>query len=259
MPLDPEYPRERLAYMIEDSGIDLLLTQEHLADQLPAASVNIWRLDSDWSELNGFPASNPDLPLHPEHLAYCIYTSGSTGRPKGVAVRHQALTNFMASMASQPGLDANDRMLVLTSLSFDIAALELYLPLLVGGTVVLLFNHQNRDAQALLEVIDRQSVSVVQATPSTWRMLLDTASPGALRDCKLLSGGEALSPDLTERLLRQAGHVWNLYGPTETTIWSGLYHIDAEHPSPWLGRPIANTTLHILEKKLCSSARKGCG
>ncbi|WP_338460410.1 non-ribosomal peptide synthase/polyketide synthase [Azotobacter vinelandii DJ] len=259
VPLDPEYPRERLAYMIEDSGIDLLLTQEHLADQLPAASVNIWRLDSDWSELNGFPASNPDLPLHPEHLAYCIYTSGSTGRPKGVAVRHQALTNFMASMASQPGLDANDRMLVLTSLSFDIAALELYLPLLVGGTVVLLFNHQNRDAQALLEVIDRQSVSVVQATPSTWRMLLDTASPGALRDCKLLSGGEALSPDLTERLLRQAGHVWNLYGPTETTIWSGLYHIDAEHPSPWLGRPIANTTLHILEKSFAPVPERVAG
>ncbi|WP_394543881.1 non-ribosomal peptide synthase/polyketide synthase [Azorhizophilus paspali] len=259
VPLDPEYPRERLAYMIGDSGIGLLLTQEHLTDQLPAASVNIWRLDSDWSELNEFPASNPDLPLHPEHLAYCIYTSGSTGRPKGVAVRHQALTNFMASMASQPGLDANDRMLALTSLSFDIAALELYLPLLVGGTVVLLFNHQNRDAQALLEVIDRQSVSVVQATPSTWRMLLDAASPGALRNCKLLSGGEALSPDLTERLLRQAGHVWNLYGPTETTIWSGLYHIDAENPSPWLGRPIANTTLHILEKSFAPVPERVAG
>ncbi|WP_193076029.1 non-ribosomal peptide synthetase [Pseudomonas sp. FME51] len=248
VPLDPEYPQERLAYMLEHSNAGLLLTQHHLLDQLPIADINIWCLDRDWHELEGYSNANLHTLVDPEHLAYCIYTSGSTGKPKGVAVRHQALTNFLAGMALQPGIQAQDKVLALTSLSFDIAGLELYLPLLAGASVIMLANQQNKDPQALLELIQDQSVSIIQATPSTWRMLLDAIPVGGLAGCKLLCGGEALASDLASRMIEQTGHVWNLYGPTETTIWSGLHYLDAENPAPYLGKPIANTALQILDR-----------
>ncbi|WP_459747666.1 amino acid adenylation domain-containing protein, partial [Pseudomonas sp. 3A(2025)] len=254
VPLDPEYPQERLAYMLEHSDACLLLTQQRLLDQLPVTDVQTLCLDRDGSQLDHYPVDNLDVVVHPEHPAYCIYTSGSTGKPKGVAVRHQALANFLFSMADKPGLTADDRVLALTSLSFDIAGLELYLPLLVGASVVLLADRENQDPQALLKLIEQQSVTTVQATPSTWRMLLDAAAPEQLRQCRLLSGGEALAPDLANRLLERSEQVWNLYGPTETTIWSGLHCLDRHAPTPLLGTPIANTRLHIVEPGLGAAA-----
>ncbi|CAM3534691.1 non-ribosomal peptide synthetase [Pseudomonas floridensis] len=246
VPLDPDFPQERLAYMIQDSGLSLLLTHTELLSSLPIPpSVQSLCVDraEDW--LTGYSAENLSATLHSANLAYVIYTSGSTGQPKGVTVRHDALVNFLSSMAEQPGLGADDKVLSLTSLSFDIAGLELYLPLLRGATVVLLQPDQNKNPQALLRVIEQQAVSVIQATPSTWRMLLDVAPAGALRGKTVLCGGEALSVELAERLIAQAGHVWNVYGPTETTIWSARHYL-TDSDDIWLGRPLANTRLHIV-------------
>ena len=254
VPLDPEYPRERLGYMMEQSGAHLLLTLSHLLPQLPTHSAQTWCLDSDWHQVEAFDGENLGIVQHPEHLAYCIYTSGSTGRPKGVEVRHQALVNFLASMAVEPGIDAGDRVLALTSLSFDIAGLELYLPLLAGASVVLIGERQNKDPSALQAVIERHAITTIQATPSTWRMLLQALPAQTLRGCKVISGGEALPVDLAEQLLALCGRIWNLYGPTETTIWSAAYCLDNQHPLPLLGKPIANTTLQVMAHDLSTAA-----
>jgi amino acid adenylation domain-containing protein len=250
VPVDPDFPQDRLAHMIQDSGLQLLLTRTELLAQLPIpASVQPLCVDcaDDW--LHDYSTENPSAESCPQHLAYVIYTSGSTGQPKGVSVGQDALVNFLFSMAEQPGLVAQDRVLSLTSLSFDIAGLELYLPLLRGASVVLLQPDENKDPRALLEVIRQQAVTVIQATPSTWRMLLDAAAPDALRGKTVLCGGEALSVELAQRLIEQAGHVWNLYGPTETTIWSARHYL-TRSDDVRLGRPIANTRLHIVSDAL---------
>ncbi|WP_256580778.1 AMP-binding protein, partial [Pseudomonas sp. QTF5] len=160
--------------------------------------------------------------------------------------RHQALVNFVVSMVKEPGIDAQDRMLSLTTFSFDIFGLEIYGPLLSGARVVLVDKQAAQDPQALLEMIRQQEVTVVQATPSTWRMLLDHEQAPILQGCKFLCGGEALADDLAQRMLGLAGQVWNLYGPTETTIWSAAWQLTREQRQPYLGKPIANTTLYIL-------------
>ncbi|MCM2461141.1 non-ribosomal peptide synthase/polyketide synthase [Pseudomonas sp. CG7] len=278
VPLDPQYPADRLAHMIEDSGIELLLTQRSQLNQLPltcgselardgGGSVNIdgegegliasklaptgvgvetLVLDQEGGWLDGYTGEAPAMRLDAEHLAYAIYTSGSTGKPMGVMVRHGALVNFVASMVREPGIAASDRVLSLTTFSFDIFGLELYGALLSGACVVLVDKQSAHDPEALLKTIDQQHVSVVQATPSTWRMLLDHPASALLAGRKCLCGGEALAEDLAERLLDVAGEVWNLYGPTETTIWSAAYRLTAEQRLPYLGRPIANTSLHIV-------------
>ncbi len=250
VPLDPEFPAERLGHMLADSGARLLLTQQHLLGELPG-HANPWCLDRDqalWADEN---ASDLKPVNHAQHLAYVIYTSGSTGRPKGVAVSHGALVNFLQSMADQPGLAAGERMLALTSLSFDIAGLELYLPLTCGASVVLVDRDSARDPQRLWAAIEQHQVRSIQATPSTWRMLADHPQLAQkLAGRQLLCGGEALPADLAERLIDAAGHVWNLYGPTETTIWSARRRLDREHRQTWLGEPIAHTGLYVLDAYL---------
>ncbi|MFJ4145435.1 amino acid adenylation domain-containing protein, partial [Pseudomonas sp. NPDC089734] len=246
VPLDPDFPQGRLAYMIQDSGLQLLLTQIALRERLPIPdSVQSLCLDQGDEWLASYSDNNPISQARPDNLAYVIYTSGSTGLPKGVTIGHRALVNFLVSMADQPGLKAEDKVLSLTSLSFDIAGLELYLPLLRGASVVLLRPDENKDPQALLAVIRQQGVSVIQATPSTWRMLLDSAPAGALHGKTVLCGGEALSVELAQRLIDQAGHVWNVYGPTETTVWSARHYL-TRSDDIWLGRPLANTRLHVV-------------
>jgi amino acid adenylation domain-containing protein len=251
VPLDPAYPEERLAYMMQDSGLALLLTQAPLLARLPIpAGVSALALDQPDAWLDGYSCENLLPRTTAEHLAYVIYTSGSTGKPKGVMVRHGALTNFVCSMARQPGLDANDRLLSLTTFSFDIFGLEIYGPLLAGATLVLTGQDINLDPQALLALVKQQRISVLQATPSTWRMLLDHPQADELKGCKLLCGGEALPLELATRLLALSPQVWNLYGPTETTIWSAQYPLTPTQPQPWLGGPIANTSLYILDDNL---------
>ena len=250
VPLDPGYPAQRLGYMMEDSGLQLLLSHQALLQQLPVPQgVACVALDR---EAAGADLAASDLAprASAESRAYVIYTSGSTGRPKGVMVRHGALTNFVTSMAREPGLTARDRVLSLTTFSFDIFGLELFGPLRVGATLVMTGQDINLDPQALLQLIEDQRVNVAQATPSTWRMLLDHPQADVLDGCRMLCGGEALPDELATRMLARASQVWNLYGPTETTIWSARHLLSAAAPQPWLGGPIANTSLYMLDEDL---------
>ncbi|WP_280282113.1 non-ribosomal peptide synthetase [Pseudomonas sp. BN415] len=249
VPLDPEFPAERLRHMLADSRAPLLLSQSSLRDELHALGTDAecWWLDQsndDGAESNPAPLATG------EHLAYVIYTSGSTGKPKGVAVRRAGLGNFLASMAAAPGLAEEGRMLALTSLSFDIAALELYLPLVSGASVVLVDRDTARDPERLWEQIAQQGVSAIQATPSTWRLLAEHPRLPELAGRQVLCGGEALPADLARTLVGVAGELWNLYGPTETTVWSARCRLDEQQPQAFLGEALANTALHVLDEDL---------
>ncbi|NMY06497.1 non-ribosomal peptide synthase/polyketide synthase [Pseudomonas sp. WS 5059] len=246
VPLDPAYPADRLAYMMQDSGLRLLITQAPLLGSLPIpGGVQALVLEGEAGWFAGYPSHNPPASAGPDNLAYAIYTSGSTGKPKGVMVPHGALGNFIASMAREPGLAAGERILSLTTFSFDIFGLEIYLPLTVGACAVLVDKDTTLDPDAILSTVASQRVNTLQATPSTWRMLLDSPQVAALQGCTLLCGGEALADELAARMLALGGAVWNLYGPTETTIWSAAHRLDGQ---PWLGRPIDNTALYILSQ-----------
>ncbi len=230
LPIDPATPAERARFMLQDAGAPALLSDAGV-QQLTAAS--------DRGPLAKVTAGN---------LAYVIYTSGSTGEPKGVCIRHRSLVNLLCSMRRLLGITASDRLLAVTSVSFDIAALELYLPLISGATVVLATREMTLSARKLQDAIAAHGVTVMQATPAAWRMLLQGGWQGA-PSLVALCGGEALTPDLAEQLLHKTASLWNLYGPTETTVWSSAWEVRRGQPIT-IGRPIANTQLHVLDAQL---------
>lgn len=250
VPMDPSYPPERLRFILEDCEPVALLTQSNLARQFVEERRSLPVVDlSATMAWQSRCESNPDrsaVGLGSRHLAYIIYTSGSTGTPKGVMVEHRGLVNFLCSMRRTPGISSSDTLLALTTFAFDIAGLEFYLPLITGARLILL----NRDvavdgARLLKEVLT--GVTIMQSTPATWRMLLDNGwshTPGL----KVLCGGEALSPSLASSLIDRASSVWNMYGPTETTIWSLVKELTAHDSNAVpIGRPIANTRVYILD------------
>ncbi|HJT27420.1 MAG TPA: amino acid adenylation domain-containing protein, partial [Pyrinomonadaceae bacterium] len=249
LPLDTGYPRERLSLMLEDAEPLIVLTQENLVQQLPQCNAKILAVDRDRDLLAWESSSNPSIPLSTANLAYVIYTSGSTGKPKGVQISHRALMNFLSSMQKCPGLNADDVMLSVTTLSFDIAGLEIYLPLITGARVVLVTQEVATDGRLLIEALHSSRATVMQATPSTWRLLLEAGWQDD-RELKLLCGGEALRRDLSEQLLQRGASLWNLYGPTETTIWSTLCRVERGDPFVHVGRPIANTQVFILDEQM---------
>ncbi|WP_329586161.1 amino acid adenylation domain-containing protein [Kitasatospora sp. NBC_01250] len=240
VPLDPAYPAQRLAYMAEDAGLHLMLTHSTVQGDHGAVP----RLLVDQADVQPPAAPSPG-PAGPADTAYVIYTSGSTGRPKGVRVPHRALTNFLWSMAREPGFGPADTLLALTTVCFDISGLELYLPLISGGTVELVATETARDGLRLRAAVERSAATVVQATPATWSMLLAAGWQGSA-DLTVLCGGEALSGDTAQALLAGNRAVWNLYGPTETTIWSAASRLAAGERVT-IGTPIANTVLHVLD------------
>ncbi len=252
LPLDPAFPRDRLAFMLKDSQAPVLLTQRHLLAQLPASGVRIVALDADWEAIARHSRQGPSSGIGPEALAYVIYTSGSTGLPKGVAIEHRSVVNFLASMRREPGLRAGDRLLAVTTLSFDIAGLELYLPLAVGACVEVVSREVAADPARLRERLAQSGATVMQATPTSWQMLVDVGWERAAA-LKVLCGGEALGRKLANALLARACEVWNLYGPTETTIWSAAYKLEGKQEAGSavpLGRPIANTQLYVLDEAM---------
>ncbi len=259
LPLDPDYPAQRRAFMLEDSGAVLLLTERALLERSspPALEegLEVVVIDSDGGEpstLRGEPTLAQPVPAN---LAYVIYTSGSTGRPKGVAVTYGALANFLTSMARQPGFSAADRLLAVTTLSFDIAGLELLLPWVTGGQLVIADAATASSGSRLAAAIESSRPTVMQATPATWRMLLDAEwkPPEGL---KLLVGGEALPPALVAELASSSPdelELWNLYGPTETTVWSIIDQIDVEQVAASgkvaIGHPIDNTGSYVASER----------
>ena len=247
VPLDPAYPKERLAFMLADSGASALVTQQALLETFADHQAQVVCLDSDWPAIAQSPITNNKLLITPDNLAYVIYTSGSTGKPKGVQIQHRAVVNFLHSMRRQPGLTPEDVLLAVTTLSFDIAGLELFLPLITGARVVIASREAASDGVQLLETLTSSGATVMQATPVTWRLLLE-AGWQAGSQLKALCGGEILPRDLAQKLLEQGVELWNMYGPTETTIWSTLYRVKEATGSIPVGRPIANTTLYLLDQ-----------
>ncbi|WP_421655811.1 amino acid adenylation domain-containing protein [Leptothermofonsia sp. ETS-13] len=247
VPLDPAYPRERLALMIEDSQLPLLITQQALRNQFSEPNVQVICLDTDWPAIAQHNDENLDSGVTPENLAYTIYTSGSTGKPKGVQICHRAAVNFLHSMRFAPGLTEQDVLLAVTTISFDIAVLELYLPLMVGAQIVLATRAVASDADRLAEILAQAGVTVLQATPATWRMLLSGGWQGDRR-LKMLCGGEAMPRDLADQLLEKEGELWNMYGPTETTVWSAAYQVRPGKGAVPVAGPIANTQIYVLEE-----------
>ncbi|HEX8695859.1 MAG TPA: amino acid adenylation domain-containing protein, partial [Longimicrobium sp.] len=250
VPLDPSHPEERLRHVLRDSRPAALLTESPFAARFGGLGVPVLALDRDASWAR-HPETNPERGgLTPRHLAYVIYTSGSTGRPKGVMVEHRGVCNLLWSMRGTVGMGAADRLLAVTTLAFDISVLELFLPLLSGARVEILDRTAASDPALLERAISAAPGTVLQATPATWRLLLDggwTGDPGL----RALCGGEALPADLAARLSERVGALWNVYGPTETTIWSSLQPVGADSPGrrgrAGIGSPVANTRIYVLD------------
>jgi amino acid adenylation domain-containing protein/thioester reductase-like protein len=246
VPLDPAYPQERLAFMIEHAQLSILLTESELLEVLPPHQAEVICIDRDSPAIARCPDTNPNTVVTPANLAYTIYTSGSTGQPKGVQICHSAVVNFLTSMSQTPGMCAQDVLLAITTISFDIAALEIYLPLSVGASIVLVSQEVALDASQLKEAIASSRATMMQATPATWRLLLSAGWQG---NCglKILCGGEAMPRNLANQLLKRTAAVWNMYGPTETTIWSSVHQVQPGNKPVSIGKPIANTQIYLVE------------
>jgi amino acid adenylation domain-containing protein len=246
LPLDPKFPKSRIEFMIADSGLSLLLTSSARQQTLPQTTARVLLLDRESEAIAKAPAANLCLSGNPEQIAYIIYTSGSTGKPKGVMIPRRALVNFLLSMAETPGMNAQDTLLAITPTSFDISILDLLLPFVCGAHVIMATAEQAADGRELQNLLRQFPVTVLQATPASWRMLLDSGWEGK-SDLRVLCGGEAMTSDLARQLLPRCRELWNMYGPTETTVWSSVQRVTvADNIS--LGSPIANTQLYVLDE-----------
>ena len=248
VPLDPDYPADRLQYMCDHSGLKLIVTQKSLAQTAGEFGKPTVELDSLSKEIDAQSTQCPPQTAGPSDVCYVIYTSGSTGKPKGVRVPHGAVLNFLHSMKQQPGFGPDDSVLAVTTLSFDIAVLELFLPSLFGGRVVIADRRITSDGIEMAKALDDQNISLLQATPATWRLLLAANWTGK-SDLKVLCGGEPMPADLVSPLLERCGELWNMYGPTETTVWSTVFQITSADEPILIGRPIGNTQIYLLDAK----------
>nr|WNA11484.1 nonribosomal peptide synthetase [Kitasatospora sp.] len=252
LPLDPDHPAARTAYVLDDARPALLLTDTRTDRRIPADGQPK-RLVLDSAEVQALLADCPDTDpadaratISPDSASYVIYTSGSTGRPKGVVVPHSALVNFLTAMSREVPLRPEERLLAVTTVAFDIAALELYHPLLSGAAVVLAPKEAVPQPSAVLDLITRHGVTVLQGTPSLWQLLV-SHDPEALRGLRMLVGGEALPVALAEAMRALTDDLVNLYGPTETTIWSTTADLAGGSGVPPIGRPLANTRVYVLD------------
>lgn len=262
VPLDPAYPRERLRFMLEDSACSALVTQQSIVANIGLKSdvgppritiddprLSIMCLDSDRAVICRQRDNTSKSGVESRNLAYLIYTSGSSGKPKGVLVEHRSVCNCLHAIAKEIQISYRDVWLAVTTLSFDIALLELTLPLISGARVVVASQAEVIDSTALSARMESAGATIMQATPVTWWGLIDagwTPKP----ELRMLCGGEPLRSRLAERLLPGGGALWNLYGPTETTIWSTLQRVESSQAPICIGRPIANTQVHILDANL---------
>jgi amino acid adenylation domain-containing protein len=244
IPMDPAFPADRLEYMSSDAKANFIVS-----DRSVEGAWNFSRAQRVAIDELGRLAEAQQPAGSADDVAYVIYTSGSTGRPKGVRVPHRTVTNLLASVTREPGMVASNVVLSVTTLSFDIAVSEVILPLTVGASVVVADRSQATDGDRLRELIERERVDFIDATPSTWRLLLAAGWRGGPL-LKAICTGEPLPPDLGRELLPRVGELWNGYGPTETTVWSSFHRVlVADGPVP-IGHPVANTEIHVVDEKL---------
>jgi amino acid adenylation domain-containing protein len=246
VPLDPTYPRERLEFMLQDGGAKVLITQEGLRQSVSSQDAQIVCIDSDWTSIAQHSCENLAPAATSANLSYVIFTSGSTGRPKGVQLEHRNVVNFINSVRRLFTLNDKDVYLGVASMSFDASVLDFYLPLSVGARLVIVDVETTRDGRALAETMSRANVTAMHATPSTWRSLVDSGWVGNAK-LKIFSGGEALPWDLAKELLPRSAALWNLYGPTETAVYSAIHKVERSDGTVLVGRPINNTQIYILD------------
>ncbi|MEM6472034.1 MAG: amino acid adenylation domain-containing protein, partial [Planctomycetota bacterium] len=259
VPLDPEYPVDRLRYMVDNSEVKHVIahaSQRHLTDDFNATATLV---DDEWETIAKFGDSRPDVTVDVRHdVAYVIYTSGSTGKPKGVMVPHRPVVNMLWSMTKSPGFNSEDRILATTTLSFDISVIEMFLPLICGGSVVVVDRATAKDTAKLIATVDQFDVNYMQATPAMWRMILE--ADFSRRDgMKFLTGGEPLPRDLIRPMLERCDELWNMFGPTETTVYSTLARITSGESTISIGRPFANTQVFVVDDhdQLCEPGTPG--
>ncbi len=248
IPLDPIYPKDRLALILEDGNPVVLITERKLLENLPETSAKNIFIEETSAYQDESP-DNPAFAVNPDMVAYLIYTSGSTGKPKGVQIQHRALVNFIHSMARQPGITAKDVWLAVTTISFDIAGLEMYLPIISGAKIFVASQETSMNPDLLIQKIEEHGATILQATPVTFRMLNSAEWKGA-KDLKILCGGEAMPKELAYDLVGKCGELWNMYGPTETTVWSTVEKVAVDENDRTgyinLGKPIDNTFIYVL-------------
>lgn len=251
IPLDPDFPADRLHYMVEDAPAKYVIVSKELQNELKFPVDKVILFEDLKNETNGIEYTKSDVT--PDTLAYILYTSGSTGKPKGVAVRHASVTNLLNDIAPKIGLDREERFLSVTTISFDISVLELFMPLMHGAGLHLANKMQAIDPRWLSNYIDQKSIRFIQATPATYDLLFAGGWEGK-KDLAVLCGGEALRIELANKLLSCNRDVWNLYGPTETTIWSTVSLITEQSLARQrngilsIGKPVANTKIFIMNQ-----------
>ncbi len=248
LPVDPDQPAERIHYILEDACVKLILTLKK-NDGIFNRKNNLLLLDSDRDRISRFDSQNMNHQFPLNNAAYIIYTSGSTGNPKGVIIEQKSVVNFLLSMKQNPGISPDDVLLAVTTISFDIAGLEIFLPLISGAGIILANKSEISDGKLLIQLILDNEVTMMQATPSTWKLMID-AGWNKTPDLKMLCGGEAFPKTLANSLLERGGELWNMYGPTETTIWSSVNNIEKGDKEVTIGKPIANTEFFIVDKNL---------
>ena len=247
VPLDPGFPRDRLGYMVETAQSTIIVTQASLRDALPAPVPSVVVVDADAPLADGDAMRGNGV--GPHDPAYVIFTSGSTGKPKGVEIRQRSAVNLIRSIAREPGIAAGDTICAISTLSFDIALTELVIPLTVGACILLVDRDTVRDGLRLRRLVDAEPLTLMQATPATWRMLLDVGWPGK-PTMRIISTGEALPRELADRLLPMGRELWNLYGPTETTVYSALCRVEPGTGPIIVGKPVDNTTIRIVDRHM---------
>ena len=255
VPLDPELPVDRLAYMVVETGTEVVISTEEASgadsSSVPLAPTVVF-LERDAADIDARPTHNPGVEISSTDRAHVIYTSGSTGRPKGVTVEHRSVVGFLQAMATRPGICADDVVLAGTALSFDPSVLELFLPLIHGAQIVIADRYTMIDPEALASLLHRSGVTIMQATPTTWQMLVDDGWEGETH-LTALYGGEPMSMDLLDAMIVRCRSLWNLYGPTETTVWATVHEVDgpadrARRSVP-VGRPIDNVRCYVLDRR----------
>ncbi|MCO4821682.1 MAG: amino acid adenylation domain-containing protein [Flavobacteriaceae bacterium] len=257
VPLDPSYPSQRLNYMLEDSGAKILISTEELASNFKT-ELSLLPFSDLFSNLSSYSVLPVKTKVSPKNIAYVLYTSGSTGKPKGVMITHRNLVNFLTSVKEKPGITASDRLLTITNFSFDMSVLDLYLPLISGATLVIAHEDISKDGRLLFDLLRKESITMMQGTPTTWQMILDSGWEDPL-SIKAICGAEPWSLNLAQNLLPKISELWNMYGPTETTVWSARKQIKIDDEFISIGQPIANTQIYIMndENQLMDSGQIG--